>query len=59
LTFLKPGLKLSPAQTDKLASSSRVLCFFRMSTDAMLAGIAGCNNEAPVAVVANDALLAA
>jgi flagellar transcriptional activator FlhD len=52
-------LKLSPAQTEKLASSSQVLCFFRMSADAMLTGLAGRSNEAPVSAVANDALLAA
>jgi len=52
-------LKLSPAQTEKLASSSQVLCFFRMSTDAMLAGLAGRSNEALVSAATNDALLAA
>jgi flagellar transcriptional activator FlhD len=52
-------LKLSPAQTEKLASSSQVLCFFRMSADAMLTGLAGRSNEAPVSAVVNDALLAA
>jgi len=52
-------LKLSPEQTLKLASSSQVLCFFRMSTDAMLAGLAGRSSEAAVSAVANDALLAA
>jgi flagellar transcriptional activator FlhD len=52
-------LKLSPAQTEKLASSSQVLCFFRMSADAMLTGLAGRSSEAAVSSVANDALLAA
>ncbi|WP_238218376.1 flagellar transcriptional regulator FlhD [Caballeronia novacaledonica] len=52
-------LKLSPAQTEKLASSSQVLCFFRMSADAMLTGLAGRSSEAAVSAVANDALLAA
>ena len=52
-------LKLSPEQTQKLASSSQVLCFFRMSTDAMLAGLAGRSNEADTSTVAHDALLAA
>jgi len=52
-------LKLSPEQTLKLASSSQVLCFFRMSTDAMLTGLASRSNEAAVSSVANDALLAA
>ena len=52
-------LKLSPEQTQRLASSSQVLCFFRMSTDAMLAGLAGRSNEADTSAVANDALLAA
>jgi flagellar transcriptional activator FlhD len=52
-------LELSPEQAQKLASSSQVLCFFRMSTDAMLAGLAGRSNEAPVSAATNDALLAA
>ncbi|MDR5880424.1 flagellar transcriptional regulator FlhD [Caballeronia sp. LZ032] len=52
-------LKLSPEQAQKLASSSQVLCFFRMSTDAMLAGLAGRSSEAPVSAVTDDALLAA
>ena len=52
-------LKLSPEQTQKLASSSQVLCFFRMSTDAMLAGLAARSNEATASAVANDILLAA
>ncbi|WP_244818576.1 flagellar transcriptional regulator FlhD [Caballeronia sp. Lep1P3] len=52
-------LKLSPEQTQKLASSSQVLCFFRMSTDAMLAGLAGRSSEADTSAVAHDALLAA
>jgi len=52
-------LKLSPAQTEKLASSSQVLCFFRMSADAILAGLAVRSNEAAVSAVANDVLVAA
>ncbi|SAK96435.1 transcriptional activator FlhD [Caballeronia temeraria] len=52
-------LKLSPEQAQKLASSSQVLCFFRMSTDAMLAGLATRSNDATMSAVANDALLAA
>ncbi|SAL50002.1 transcriptional activator FlhD [Caballeronia cordobensis] len=52
-------LKLSPEQTQKLASSSQVLCFFRMSTDAMLAGLVARSNEATASTVANDVLLAA
>ncbi|BBQ00291.1 hypothetical protein BSFA1_54190 [Burkholderia sp. SFA1] len=52
-------LKLSPEQTLKLASSSQVLCFFRMSTDAMLGGLAVRSNEAAASAVANDVLLAA
>ena len=52
-------LKLSPEQTLKLASSSQVLCFFRMSTDAMLAGLAGRSHDVVASPVANDVLLAA
>ncbi|MDR5741101.1 MULTISPECIES: flagellar transcriptional regulator FlhD [unclassified Caballeronia] len=52
-------LKLSPGQAEKLASSSQVLCFFRMSTDAMLAGLAGRSNEARATAPSNDVLLAA
>jgi flagellar transcriptional activator FlhD len=52
-------LKLSPSQTEKLASSSQLLCFFRMSADAMLAGLAGRSNEASISTVTNYALLAA
>jgi flagellar transcriptional activator FlhD len=52
-------LKLSPVQTEKLASSSQVLCFFRMRADAILAGLAGRGNKATVSAVTNDALLTA
>jgi flagellar transcriptional activator FlhD len=55
--------KLTPAQTDKLASSSQVLCFFRMGGDALLAGLAGLaervQDAASSASVSNAALLAA
>ena len=49
-------LKLSPAQTDKLASSSQLLCFFRMSADEMLGGLA---SRTPATALSNEALLAA
>ncbi|WP_248324036.1 MULTISPECIES: flagellar transcriptional regulator FlhD [unclassified Caballeronia] len=53
-------LKLSPEQTQKLASSSQVLCFFRMSTDAMVVELAGRSiGVAAKSAVSNDALLAA
>ncbi|MFM0051531.1 flagellar transcriptional regulator FlhD [Caballeronia grimmiae] len=52
-------LKLSPAQTDKLASSSQLLCFFRMSADEMLGGLASRSVDAPASAVSNEALLAA
>ncbi|MFM0139219.1 flagellar transcriptional regulator FlhD [Caballeronia grimmiae] len=52
-------LKLSPSQTDKLASSSQLLCFFRMSADEMLGGLASRSVDAPASAVSNEALLAA
>jgi flagellar transcriptional activator FlhD len=52
-------LKLSPEQTLKLASSSQVLCFFRMSTDGMLTGLAVRSHDVAASAVANDVLLAA
>ncbi|MDR5856061.1 flagellar transcriptional regulator FlhD [Caballeronia sp. LZ062] len=53
-------LKLSPAQTDKLASSSQLLCFFRMNADEMLGGLASRSLDAPVtAALSNAALVAA
>jgi flagellar transcriptional activator FlhD len=53
-------LKLSPAQTEKLASSSQLLCFFRLSADAMLGGLASRGHEATAAAsVSNHVLLAA
>ncbi|QSN64020.1 MULTISPECIES: flagellar transcriptional regulator FlhD [unclassified Caballeronia] len=52
-------LNLSPAQTDKLASSSQLLCFFRMSADEMLGGLASRSHDAPVAALSNAALIAA
>ncbi|WP_250475235.1 flagellar transcriptional regulator FlhD [Caballeronia sp. GAFFF1] len=52
-------LNLSPAQADKLASSSQLLCFFRMSADEMLGGLAGRSHDAPVSALSNAALIAA
>ncbi|WP_248323684.1 flagellar transcriptional regulator FlhD [Caballeronia sp. Sq4a] len=52
-------LNLSPAQADKLASSSQLLCFFRMSADEMLGGLASRSQDAPVSALSNAALIAA
>jgi flagellar transcriptional activator FlhD len=52
-------LKLSPAETDKLASSSQLLCFFRMSADAMLGGLASRSLDALGSALNNEALVAA
>ncbi|WP_244851378.1 flagellar transcriptional regulator FlhD [Caballeronia sp. SL2Y3] len=52
-------LNLSPAQTDKLASSSQLLCFFRMSADEMLGGLASRSIDAPVSALSTAALIAA
>ncbi len=44
----------------KGCKASQLLCFFPLSADAMLAGLAGRSNEAAVAVaVSNDIRLAA
>jgi flagellar transcriptional activator FlhD len=50
--------QLSPAQTDKLASSSQVLCFFRLGGDALLAGLASVTERTQRAAVASNATLA-
>ncbi|WP_250501322.1 flagellar transcriptional regulator FlhD [Caballeronia sp. GAWG1-5s-s] len=52
-------LNLSPAQADKLASSSQLLCFFRISADEMLGGLASRSHDAPVSALSNAALIAA
>jgi flagellar transcriptional activator FlhD len=49
--------QLSPAQTAKLASSSQVLCFFRLGGDALLQGLAALTQR--TATVANESLLVA
>jgi flagellar transcriptional activator FlhD len=50
-------VKLSPAQTVKLASSSQVLCFFRLGGDALLAGLAGIAERAQRTATADNASL--
>lgn len=52
-------LKLSTAQTDKLASSSQLLCFFRMSADEMLGGLASRSLDGLATVLSNEAFVAA
>ncbi|WP_159838999.1 flagellar transcriptional regulator FlhD [Burkholderia sp. 8Y] len=52
-------LKLTPAQADKLASSSQLLCFFRMSADEMLGGLASRSVDATASAVSDQVLLAA
>jgi flagellar transcriptional activator FlhD len=54
--------QLAPAQVDRLASSSQVLCFFRLGGDALLTGLAGITDrvqQAAQATASNAALLAA
>jgi flagellar transcriptional activator FlhD len=51
--------QLSPAQATKLASSSQVLCFFRLGGDALLAGLAGLAQRTQSAVASGETLLAA
>jgi flagellar transcriptional activator FlhD len=51
--------QLSPAQTAKLASSSQVLCFFRLGGDALLAGLAGIAERSQNAAVSSNASLLA
>jgi len=53
-------VRLSPAQTAKLASSSQLLCFFRMGADALLGGLASRDqNLAAASSVSNDSLISA
>lgn len=49
--------QLSPAQTVKLASSSQLLCFFRLGGDALLAGLAGLTERTKAAPAASNVSL--
>jgi flagellar transcriptional activator FlhD len=49
--------QLSPDQTAKLASSSQVLCFFRLGGDALLGGLASIAERASSAAAASNAAL--
>jgi flagellar transcriptional activator FlhD len=49
--------QLSTEQTAKLASSSQVLCFFRLGGDALLGGLASIADRAQQAAVASNASL--
>jgi flagellar transcriptional activator FlhD len=51
--------QLSPAQATKLASSSQLLCFFRLGGDALLTGLAGLAERTQRAVASNESLLVA
>jgi flagellar transcriptional activator FlhD len=45
-------VQLTPAQTVRLASSSQVLCFFRLGGDALLEGLASLTERTQRAVAA-------
>ncbi|MDR5773479.1 flagellar transcriptional regulator FlhD [Caballeronia sp. LP006] len=49
--------QLSPDQTVRLASSSQLLCFFRLGGDALLTGLASLTERAQSASAASNASL--